>query len=92
MLFGTSRIHVGKYLRIILEKVGRPGRATLILGKAHHEETKMLGIKSFLVCTIQLCEKTSCSQDFVFPRLLTLAKIISHIVKDVSNLNSIARP
>lgn len=47
MLFRASRTCVGRYLRIILEKVGRPDRATLTLGKAHHEETKILSIKGF---------------------------------------------
>lgn len=48
MLFKASRICVGGYLRIILEKVGRPDRATLTLEKAHHEEPKILSIKGFL--------------------------------------------
>lgn len=45
----ASRIHVGRYLRIILEKAGRPDRATLTLGKAHHEETNILSIKAFKI-------------------------------------------
>lgn len=48
MFFEVSRICVGRYLRIILENVGRPGKVTLTLGKAYHEETKTLSIKGFL--------------------------------------------
>lgn len=49
MLFITSGIHVGRYLTIILEKLRRLERATLMLGKVHHAETKMLDSKSFLI-------------------------------------------
>lgn len=45
----ASRIRVGRYLWIILEKAGRPDRATLTLGKAHLEETNILSIKAFKI-------------------------------------------
>lgn len=47
MLFITSGIHVGRYFTIILEKVSRLDRATLMVGQTHHEETKMLDGQSF---------------------------------------------
>lgn len=49
MPFKASRIRVGRCLRIILEKAGRPVRATLTLGKAQHEETNILSIKAFQI-------------------------------------------
>lgn len=74
MLFITSGIHVGRFFTIILEKVRRLNRATLMLGKTHHGETKMLDGQSFDFWTKQLCKRTSCSQDLAFPRVLTIAK------------------
>lgn len=48
MFFRVFRICVGRYLRIILEKVGRLDRVILILGKVYYEEIKILSIKGFL--------------------------------------------
>lgn len=47
MLFMTSGIHVGRYFKIILEKVRRLDRATLMLGKTHREETMLLDSQNF---------------------------------------------
>lgn len=47
MLSMTSGIHVGRYFTIILEKVRRLDRATLMLGKTHREETVTLDSQSF---------------------------------------------
>lgn len=83
---------MGRYFTIILEKVRRLDRATLMLGKAHHKETKMLDSKSFFDFGLSSYKKGAVVHETVFSESAYYSKIISNMLKDVNNLNSIARP
>lgn len=48
-------------------------------------------VKAFDFWTKQLCERSSCSQDLMFSESANNSKI-SNVLRDVNNLNSIARP